>query len=71
MGLFMVWCDEIDEEIIALEENMTTKQHQKLRKTSMPSWMVTDAIDYNADDQKTKMHTKQILLFHTMMKNPG
>lgn len=62
--------DEIDEEIIALEENDDDEVAPKAKKNvSMPSWMVIQMLLTTMQMiQKTKMHTKQIQLFHTMMK---
>ena len=62
--------DEIDEEIIALEENDDDEVAPKLRKNvSMPSWMAIQMLLTKMQmTQKTKMHTKQIQLFHMMMK---
>lgn len=62
--------DEIDEEIIALEENDDDEVAPKAKKNvSMPSWMVIQMpLTTMQMIQKTKMHTKQIQHFHTMMK---
>lgn len=62
--------DEIDEEIIALEENDDDEVAPKAKKNvSMPLWMVIQMpLTTMQMIQKTKMHTKQIQLFHTMMK---
>ena len=62
--------DEIDEEIIALEENDDDEVAPKAKKNvSMPSWMAIQMpLTTMQMIQKTKMHTKQIQLFHTMMK---
>lgn len=62
--------DEIDEEIIALEENDDDEVAPKAKKNVlMPLWMVIQMpLTTMQMIQKTKMHTKQIQLFHTMMK---
>ena len=63
--------DEIDEEIIALEENDDDEVAPKAKKKQrqMPSWMAIQMLLTTMQMiQKTKMHTKQIQHFHTMMK---
>ena len=62
--------DEIDEEIIALEENDDDEVAPKAKKNvSMPSWIAIQMLlTIMQMILKMKMHTKQIQLFHTMMK---
>ena len=64
--------DEIDEEIIALEENDDDEVAPKAKKNvSMPSWMVIQMpLTTMRMIQKTKMHTKPIQLFHNDDENP-
>lgn len=62
--------DEIDEEIIALEENDDDEVAPKAKKKRVNAFMMVIQMPLTTMQmiQKTKMHTKQIQLFHTMMK---
>ncbi len=46
----MVWCDETDEEIIALEENDDDEVPKAKKRVNAFMDGDSDAIDYNADD---------------------
>ena len=63
--------DEIDEEIIALEENDDDEVAPKAKKKRVNAFMMVIQMPLITMRmiQKMKMHTKQILLFHTMMKS--
>ena len=68
---FMVWCRRNDDEIIALEESDDDEvEAPKLKEKRVNAFMDgdSDALTTMQMIQKTKTHTKQIQLFHMMMK---